>query len=81
LTFFGSDDNGLPIGFCISVDPRRLERGEDGFGGDDTFIVRSYMSTKGFATLISELIAFSMEIGTEGEGVHHEPIAIDGEMY
>jgi hypothetical protein len=81
LDCFASDENGLPIGLHITVDPRRLECGEDGLGGDGTFLVRSYMSPKGFATLISELIAFAMKIGIEGEGVDHAPIAIDGEMY
>src|SRR6267143_911309 len=61
------DSNGLPIGMEISIDPRRLEVGEDGLGGDGTFLVRIYLSPKGYATFISELIAFAMEIGIDGD--------------
>jgi hypothetical protein len=79
LYFLTDDANNLPIELCISVDPRRLAEGEDGLGGEGVFIVRSYMSTKGFATLISELIEFAMEIGIVGDGADHAPIIVDGE--
>jgi hypothetical protein len=79
LDFFADDSNGLPIGLHISVDPRRLQCGEDGYGGDGTFLVRSSLSPKGFATLISELVAFAGEIGMEGDGVDYVHIDIDEE--
>jgi|SRR6267378_2853815 len=81
LSFLSDDTNGLHIGMHISIDPRRLECGEDGLGGDGTFLLRIYLSPKGYAAFISDLIAFAMEFGIEGEGVDHAPIAIDGEMY
>ena len=79
LYFLTDDTNDLPIEVCISVDPRRLAQGEDGLGGEGVFIVRSNMSTKGFATFISELIEFAMEIGIVGDGADHAPIVLDGE--
>ena len=67
LRFDPDDEHGLTFGLMISIDPRRIEKGNGPLGDEEAFSVQTWMKPSAFARLLSKLVKFGTLVGFEGQ--------------